>query len=545
MGLTTVTFKIIKRTKKVKQIENHRFNLPYDIFFLMTIGIFPFKVFAESAPPDNRSYDDKPACVTINHIELSHLSTFPNAANLKEQASSVYGLCLGDQGLLSLVAKLQSQLVSDGYITSRVIFADEHFTDGTLYLKLVPGRIEDIRLDKQSVGHVYLNAQFPSQPGELVNLRDIEQGLENLQRLPSVSASMDIELNKEDLTSQIKVNRQQSRFWRVNAYVDDAGPYAVGRYRTGAILSLDNPLSLSDLLYFSGNRDIDRQFDRGYGNYALHYSVPYGNWLLNMTGSRGHRYQSLLLAESSFHYRTRWKMLDAQIQRLLSRGVNYKTTGYVGILMRKSASYFADNELGVQRLKTTDWQLGFEHLHYMPWATFKGGIRYQQGASWFGAQPIPGKTDMAPARLMAITGSLDIPFTLGAQNFNYRPVFSHQHTYSDISVQDRFSIGGRDSVRGFNQRSAVVGPRGWYFKNDVAWSPPISGIQMYVGMDYGEMNEKGHQLLLGDRLMGAVVGIRGNYNPFSYDFNISTPILKPAKSHADPLVFGFTVSWQY
>lgn len=540
-----MTFKMIKRVKRLRKIESRHLNMGYLFFYLMAIVMYPLKSFAEAVPPDNTSSDEQPTCVTINHIELSHLYAFPNAANLKELASDVYGLCLGEQGLLSLLAKLQSQLVVDGYITSRVALADEHYNDGTLYLKLIPGRIEGIKHDKESTGNVYLNTLFPSQPGELVNLRDIEQGLENLQRLPSVSASMDIELNKEDLSSLIMVNRQQSRFWRANTYFDDAGSDDIGRYRTGLMLSLDNPLSLSDLLYFTANRDADNQYDKGYSNYALHYSVPYGNWLLSMTGSQGHRYQALLLADSSFQYRSRWNMLDVQLQRLLSRGDNYKTTGYVGALIRKSVSFLADNELGVQRLKTTDWQLGFEHVYYMPWATFKGSVRYQQGASWLGALPIPGKMDRAPARLLATTASLDIPFTLGAQHFQHQSVLSQQYTYSDITVLDRFSIGGRNSVRGVNESSAVVGPRGWYFKNDVSWNSPIIGQQLYFGMDYGEVSEKGPSLFLGERLAGAVVGLRGNYSSFSYDLNIGTPVVKPTQSSVNPFVFGFAVSWQY
>ncbi|CNF29049.1 hemolysin activator protein precursor [Yersinia mollaretii] len=540
-----MTFKMIKRMNRLREIESRHINIGCWLFYLMAIMMPPLKAFAEAVPPTNTSSDDQAACVTINNIELSHLYAFPNAANLKELASDVYGLCLGEQGLLSLLAKLQSQLVVDGYITSRVALADEHYNDGTLYLKLIPGRIEGIKHDKESTGNVYLNTLFPSQPGELVNLRDIEQGLENLQRLPSVSASMDIELNKEDLSSLIMVNRQQSRFWRANTYFDDAGSDDIGRYRTGLMLSLDNPLSLSDLLYFSANRDADNQYDKGYSNYALHYSVPYGNWLLSMTGSQGHRYQALLLADSSFQYRSRWNMLDVQLQRLLSRGDNYKTTGYVGALIRKSVSFLANNELGVQRLKTTDWQLGFEHVYYIPWATFKGSVRYQQGASWLGALPIPGKMDRAPARLLATTASLDIPFTLGAQHFQHQSVLSQQYTYSDITVLDRFSIGGRNSVRGFNESSAVVGPRGWYFKNDVSWNSPIIGQQLYFGMDYGEVSEKGPSLFLGERLAGAVVGLRGNYSSFSYDLNIGTPVVKPTQSSVNPFVFGFAVSWQY
>ncbi|CNL58926.1 ShlB/FhaC/HecB family hemolysin secretion/activation protein [Yersinia frederiksenii] len=538
----------LKNKTNVRKIHGCEYcwsNVTLLLFLHMNIGLFSTQVAAEIVSSNSISHEDQRACVLVNNIEISHLYAFPNAANLKKLASDILGQCLGEKGLLSLMTKLQAQLASDGFITSRVVFADKHYSDGTLYLKLMAGRIENIKHDINSTGKANLGMLFPSQPGELVNLRDIEQGLDNLQRLPSVNATMDIEINKDDLSSQIKVNQQQARLWRAKAYFDDGGSHALGQHRFGLILSIDNPFSLGELLYLSLNRDADKHHDKGYSNYALHYSVPYGNWLLSMTGSQGRRYQSLILADNTFQYSTRWNMFDVRIQRLLSRGDHDKTSGYGGLLIRQSASFFANKELRIQRIKTTDWQLGIEYYRSMPWATLMSSIRYQQGATWWGARSTQGKINMPPARLMAITGSLDIPFKLGAQAFNYQPAFSHQYTYSAINVQDRFSVGGRQSVRGFNGNSAVVGPQGWYVRNDVLWHDPIAGQQTYFGMDYGEVSEGGHSVFRGNRLVGAVVGVRGRYHSVGYDFNVGIPIIKPDKTHADPWIFGFSMTWQY
>lgn len=62
-----------------------------------------------------------------------------------------------------------------------------------------------------------------------------------------------------------------------------------------------------------------------------------------MTGNQGERYQSFSLPvkdlQVKFGYRSHWSALDTQVQHLLTRGINYKTVGYAGVLIRQSASF--------------------------------------------------------------------------------------------------------------------------------------------------------------------------------------------------------------
>ncbi|HGA2075556.1 TPA: ShlB/FhaC/HecB family hemolysin secretion/activation protein [Yersinia enterocolitica] len=516
--------------------------------FFIFISIMPFAAYAKvnqlTIPTGVGSSDDS-SCLVIKRVELMNIDAFPNAGRLIQWTKQAQGNCLDEKGLSSLRDTLQWQLVADGYITSHAVFTEDSYVDGTLFLTLIPGRLVSIEHHENSQGYAQLNTVFPGRQGDLVNLRNLEQGLDNLQRLPSVNATMDVVLNPEDLSSQIMVTRQQSRFWRMNAFLDDAGHYGVGRYRAGATIFLDNPLSLSDLVYFSASRELDNHHDKGSHNFALHYSIPFGYWLLSMAASQGAYYQSLLVANTAYKYHTYWRSLDMQIQWLLMRGYNYKTVGYTGALIRKSNRFFADIELEIQRSDTVDWQLGLQHLHYTRWATISGGVNYQQGTQWFGARPSPGRDSFSTARLINLTASLNIPFTLDEQHFQYQPTFSQQYTRSTVTMQDKFSIGGRNSVRGFTTGNALVGPQGWFLKNDIAWINQRLANQLYLGLDYGEVSDKGGQFLLGDRLVGAVIGVRGYYRRLGYDFNISTPFDKPAHFNTDPIVLGFMLNWQY
>ncbi|MBS0056982.1 ShlB/FhaC/HecB family hemolysin secretion/activation protein [Yersinia sp. Marseille-Q3913] len=484
-------------------------------------------------------------CFAINSVELTGVNKFSNETKLKKIAQDAYGHCLGEQGLSILTNQLKNQLIADGYITSTLVIPEQRLDGGTLYITLTPGLINNIVYEATNDNYAQLNTIFPSKSGDLLNLRHLEQGLDNLQRLPTVNATMDVAINRDDLSSDIIIKRQQSRFFRINTFLDDAGNDIFGRYRVGGTLFLDNPFSLSDLAYFSTSRDFDYHHDKGHNYFSLHYSLPYGNWLLSMTGSRGSRYQSLLLAETAFKYQTRWHSLDMQTQRLVMRGYNYKAVANAGVLIRNTNRFLGDIEIGVQRLNTIDWQLGLQYLYYSHWGTFNGGVTYQQGTNWFSARPAPGLTGGVAARLINVNASLDIPFQLGEQRFHYQPIFSQQYTRSNLTIQDNFLIGGRGSVRGFNEGSALADSGGWFLRNEVAWYSPVAGLQLYAGIDYGQVVEENKPLLSGNALAGAASGFRGRYHQIGYDFYFAIPLIKPANFSTDSLVSGFAISWQY
>lgn len=528
--------------------HNKKWIIKVLLSFRVFISVLSFSTYAEINYPTASAIlgsSNSAPCLFIKHVELINVDAFPNAGLLLQKVKQSQGNCLDEEGLSSLRKTLQGQLVTEGYITSDVAFPQNSYMDGTLYLTLIPGRVSGIEHHEDSHGYAQLNTIFPIQQGDLVNLRNLEQGLDNLQRLPSVSATMDVLLNLEDLSSQVMVNHQQSRFWRINTFFDNSGHYAFGRYRAGATLFFDNLLSLSELTYFSASRELDNHPEKGNSHLVLHHSVPFGYWLLSLTGSQGTYYQSLPVGNTAFKYQTHWRTLDMQIQRLLMRGYNYKTLGYLGALIRKSNRFFADIELQIQRVDTVDWQLGLQYLYYTHWATISGGVNYQQGASWFGARPSRGSEAFTVTRLMNVTALLDIPFMLGQQRFHYQSAFNQQYTHSNLAAQDHFSIGGKHSVRGFSSENALTGPQGFSLKNDISWINQQLASNLYVGVDYGEVRGKGRRFLSGKRLVGGVLGVRGRYHKFGYDFNIGLPLDKPDGLNTDPMVLGFMVNWQY
>ncbi|MFX6027920.1 POTRA domain-containing protein, partial [Acinetobacter baumannii] len=78
-------------------------------------------------------------------------------------------------GVNLVLARVESAIVARGYTTTRVLARPQDLSTGRLVLSVVPGRVRHIRFapDADARGTAF-NA-LPISPGDILNLRDIEQ----------------------------------------------------------------------------------------------------------------------------------------------------------------------------------------------------------------------------------------------------------------------------------------------------------------------------------------------------------------------------------
>jgi hemolysin activation/secretion protein len=145
-------------------------------------------------------------------------------------------------------------------------------------------------------------------------------------------------------------------------------------------------------------------------------------------------------------------------------------------------------------------------------------------------------------RLYTADITLNAPFKLGEQKLRYAGLIRAQWNRTPLTPQDRFSIGGRYTVRGFDGETSLLGERGWLMRNDIGWVMGQSGAELYVGADYGHVGGRSTADLLGGRLAGAVVGVRGQWTKLSYDLFAGAPIRKPEGYRTAKVTLGFNLN---
>ena len=284
------------------------------------------------------------------------------------------GKCIGAKGIALLLKRGQDALLEHGLVTSRLVAQQQNLASGTLALTLIPGYVHALRFKNAGAPGVRLGNAVPIHSGELLNLRDVEQGLENLKRVPTAEADIQIEPSRDDAAvgqSDLVVSYQQSAPVRLSLTLDDSGSKGTGIYQGSATLSLDNPLGLSDLFYFTANHDLGGGDPgaRGTRGSTMHYSLPLGYWLLGATYSSSRYFQNIAGLNEDYVYSGSSENSELKLSRLVYRDAVRKTSLSLKAWQRKSNNYIDDTEVQVQRRVVGGWEIGANHKEALGEAT--------------------------------------------------------------------------------------------------------------------------------------------------------------------------------
>lgn len=466
------------------------------------------------------------------------------------------GRCLGVRSIEILQKRLQNAVIARGFVTSRVLVTNQNLTDGILVFEPVAGRVGRLVSTPEAEKHVSLNNVLPGGSGEILNLRDVEQALDNLQRVPTVTADLQIAPSETPGSSDLALRWKQAKPWRLGLSLDDAGSDATGRYQVGATLSGDNLLGLSDLAYLSlskGFGGATAPSPKGTQSVALHYSVPMGYWLYSANASYNTYHQTVQGAFDSYRYSGQSDNIDLGIDRVLLRDNRQILTLRTGLKRRASRNHIDDTEVLVQRRSVTSVELGFSHRLYAGQSVLQTELSYRQGIKGLGSLQAPEEEfgeGTSLYRLTAAAVTLQTPLRLGEQSLRYVGSVRLQKHRTRLTPQERFSIGGRYSVRGFDGAASLTAESGMTWRNEWVWLiKDMPYAAPYLGLDFGVVSGPSTADLPGKRLMGAVVGLLGQLNRYldglQYEIFYGRPVSKPAELKVANGVWGFTLNQSY
>ena len=528
----------IDSSEQLRQLERERTQR------LQNTPITDIHLKREESPLPSFSLNETP-CFTIKKIFLTGESSQQFQWALTS-VTDAQGKCLGGKGIMLVINKVQNSILAKGFVTTRVMAQEQDLSKGILTLILQPGRISQIRFQGAETWRARLWNAVPASSGDILRLRDIEQGLENFKRLPSAAADIKIVPGTEESTSDLLVNWHQGRPVRLTLGVDDSGSKSTGRYLGSATLATDAPFAHNDLFYASVGEEM---FEHGpYGNqsHALNYFFPVGYWAFTASYNDYTYQQNIPNANEVLSYFGKSENILLTLSRLLFRDQSNKTTINFRTYRRQSSNSVNGIEITQQRRRTAGWEVGLNQRSFFADTTLDVSASWRRGTGAFGATPAPEQaTNSGSARAGIFLSEISVnqPFSLAEQPLRLYTSLRGQWSSSPLTPQERIAIAGRYSVRGFDGEQMLSGEKGVIWRNELAWNLMAKGHELYLAGDYGRVDGQGTRYLLGNQLAGAAIGVRGTLlKHVSYDLFAGVPLIQPNHFHTSGATAGFSIS---
>jgi hemolysin activation/secretion protein len=488
-------------------------------------------------------------CREITRIVLTGASLLSPA----EQAALTApyeGRCLYAEDIEHLLGDILKAYMDRGYVAVRPYVRAQDLSGGRLEILIVEGRVERLDL-KGSKGWFApnLSTAFPGMQGRPLNLRDIEQGLDQINRLGSNQASMEIEPGEEPGASVVVIKNEQSFPLKLSAGMDNLGGLSTGRDQGSYTVSLDSPLGLGDYLTYTRRTTLfERDQYRDSRSDSLFYSVPLGYWTFQASYSFSDYHSPVTTTTTTLVARGSSESFRAEASYVAYRDQDQKLTLLAAINRKGTRNYLADSFLEVSSRNLTIADADATWQKQLSWASANLGLGFSQGLRELNAKADPEGTGVvsphAQGAKVRYSGGLAVPFSLLGQNVTFTSQATGQFALEPLYGSEQITLGSFYTVRGFN-RNSLSADRGWYVRNELSTAlPALPFIDVtprpFVAFDGGRV--EGFKTIRDANLTGVAGGLRVSGGHVSGELSVAKSLSTPVSLPHEPAQFSATLT---
>ncbi|HEX8964745.1 MAG TPA: ShlB/FhaC/HecB family hemolysin secretion/activation protein [Rhodocyclaceae bacterium] len=456
----------------------------------------------------------------IRHIELKGDVVLSDAVRQSILAPFT-GLALGPRRIDLLLQRITAAYLDRGYITTRAYVAPQNLASGTLEVTIIPGSVEGVRLNDVPLSGAARTA-LPESGDGLLRLPDVEQAVDQINRLRSQRAEAQILPGQSPGASVVAIANRPETPWRLSLGADDYGQPSTGEGRIRYGVEFDDLLGAWDAWSVSHVEAKDSRAD------LLSVSVPFGYGTFSYAFAQSaYRTPIGALAVSTGSSRNQTLAWN----HVLERDARGRTALDAALVLRESWRRFNDIELTPQQQSAL--RLALSRQQRLSIGSVSVELGLSRGLDAFAYdKDLPGLSDTAVHNQFRKT---DVNFAaiLGlGPDWAWRGNLSAQATTVGLPGAEQIFAGGAASVRGY-QEGAVVGDRGYVWRNEVQWTGEAPRAWLAEGMQLVPflLADASRTRLLADpdakRLSSVGAGLRLAWKAVTLDAAWARPLAAP------------------
>lgn len=485
-------------------------------------------------------------CLQVERILFTG-ATLLSESDKSMLATPFTGRCLNMDQINEAVRAVTNFYIERGYVTTRAIVPVQDLGSRQLEIRIIEGEVESIRLNEDSPqDRRRVAVAFPGGlRGKPLNLRDIEQGMDQLNRLPSSNAQFRIEPGEKPGASRIVVVDQPGKTWRFRMGLDNSGQKSTGETKYTVSADKDNLLGLNDMITLNLNADaktlknMSRPDTQSYSGY---YTLPFGYWSMTASASVSDYYAQLEGGGAEYQSSGSTTIYGLGLDRVLHRDNDSKTSAGLSFNVKDIDNYIENERLVASSYDLSVLGVSLDHnRHFLDGALGLGG-EYNIGLPVLGADQDTTSDRSVPKHefhKFSLTGSWVRPFAVAEQPFTFSTRGTAQWSPDTLYNSERLDLGSRYTVRGF-QRDSLAGDIGGYVRNEIStailpretmpdWLDSAFGeLHVYAGYDVGFIHQDEDDEYERGVLQGAALGMRTQGGYLDSDLCLSKALDAPS-----------------
>ena len=454
----------------------------------------------------------------INEIHISGNTRF-HASIVERFTRNYENKQLTQNDITALLRDLTNLYLEHGYITSRASLPTQNLRSGTLAVHIQEGSITALQFsDSPTKNQQKLWSAFSTGVGQVLNVFDLDQGLENLHRIQGIQCTFQLvpDLHVIGGTQVIIEKKGEPSGIRSRALYDNIE--SISWFPRQFILSKDDLFQLNDtwqtsLSQVTGKKDAQQK------SLSVNGSLPLGHNTLSLALS-DIQYSSVIAGETlNFLSSGQTQSVVFQWDKIFYRDQRTKLLLHTELALKDTVSYIdtVKSEVGSRKLRILGIGLSADL------GAFTFSTTYFKGLKGLDAKKDPSDIQAGEPRAQfekwVADTSVFYPLSNGSLPMSYRLTGHGQWSGHTLYGSERASVGDEYTVRGF-RGEAQDGDRGGYIRQDV--SVGLLGVQWLAGVDVGRVSFADDDRDI--TLVGSALGVSGVIGTANWDLTLGIPI---------------------
>ncbi|MBX2861000.1 MAG: ShlB/FhaC/HecB family hemolysin secretion/activation protein [Vampirovibrio sp.] len=390
----------------------------------------------------------------VDHISIEG-NTIISDDEIRPLVTEYEGQTTSLDQLGNLVDDIGDLYHQQGFLTTVVFIPPQEVEDGQVTIQVLEGMVGDIEISGNKYYKTWaLERNLDYQSGEVLNLRDLEDTLNQMNQQQQFRLKAILSPGEETGETDLKLEVSERQPWQVTLSTDNQGRPFIGMYRWGVGVSNVNLTGVGDRLFTQyigarGTNIAQASYFRPISRYGTELGGTFSFSHVNVdldTGPQqdidGFAYNyGLVLSQPLMKDRT--LVADA------------------GFNMRRVISTINDNTTNIDDIATLVFGINLDKVDRYG-RTF-ARAQTTVGPDWFGANRQFWKASGVVNRLIRLPKSNYLIFRA-----------TGQISPDALPPAEQYQVGGAFSVRGFTE-GLLVGDRGYTLGLEHRW--PIPGLR--------------------------------------------------------------------